>query len=309
LEDGFRRHRIAVAHSHEFSMAVYGAWAARRAGIPHLITMHGSRYYAGRLRRRAALRGGIAISGRTVAVSNSLARHICRDLWIRRSQITLIPNGVPPVCSEPASLRQELRLGPADRLLVSIGNLYPVKGHRYLVDALALLADRYPGVHLAIAGRGDEADALISQAALHGLASRVHLLGLRADIPTILGAADIFVLPSVSEALPLALLEAMFAGRPIVATDVGDVSAVLAHGNAGVLTEPRNAAALAAAIDTLLKDPDRARYFGSRARSRALAEYTLSRMAERYAAVYIALVGCSPRSGAHTPVFQTLSPA
>jgi glycosyltransferase involved in cell wall biosynthesis len=301
LERGFHRHRISVAHSHEFSMAVYGAWAARRAGIPHVMTMHGSRYYAGRLRRRVALRAAAALSGETIAVSDSLARQICQDLWIRRAHVRAIPNGVRPVFAEPALLREELRLGPADHLIVSVGNLYPVKGHRYLVDALALLADNHPSLHLAIAGRGGEADSLTSQAARHGLASRVHLLGLRADVSAILGAADMFVLPSVSEALPLALLEAMFARRPIVATDVGEVSAVLAHGRAGIVVEPRSAGALASAIETLLNDPSRARELGSRARARALAEYTLSRMAERYATVYTALLARGPYPVADHP--------
>ena len=80
LHQAFRRHRIAIAHSHEFSMAVYGAWAAWRHGIPHIITMHGGRYYAGRLRRRLALRAAVAMSARTVAVSAPLAS--AASAWI-----------------------------------------------------------------------------------------------------------------------------------------------------------------------------------------------------------------------------------
>jgi glycosyltransferase involved in cell wall biosynthesis len=286
LAAALRRHRITLAHSHEFSMAVCGAWACRRAGIPHVITMHGGRYYAGRLRRRLGLRAAFALSGRTVAVSSRLAAQLSRDLWMRPSRIATIPNGVRPVPGYRFPVRDQLRLGPRDRLLVAVGNLYPVKGHQHLIDALALLAGRYPDVHLAISGRGDLADALAARAGAHNLSSRVHFLGLRPDVSDILAAADIFVLPSLSEGLPLALLEAMFAGCAIVATNVGDVGVALGDGEAGVLVEPGDAAALAAAINGLLSNPDRARDLGRRAARRAAAEYDITHMVRRYVSTY-----------------------
>jgi glycosyltransferase involved in cell wall biosynthesis len=101
-----------------------------------------------------------------------------------------------------------------------------------------------------------------------------------------LAAADIFVLPSLSEGLPLALLEAMFAGRPIVASDVGEVRAALAQGTAGVVVGPGNPGALAAALDRLLSNPQEAGSLGARAAAQARAEYDLSRMVHRYVGVY-----------------------
>jgi glycosyltransferase involved in cell wall biosynthesis len=291
LAAGFRRHRIDIAHSHEFSMAVYGAWASWLAGVQHVITMHGSRYYAAQLRRRVAMRSAIAISGRTIAVSNPLADHLSRDLHVRRSQIATILNGVRRMPTGPAMLRDELALEAGDRLIVAVGNLYPVKGHQHLIDALALLAERHPTAHVAISGRGELADALSSRAQAAGIGNRVHLLGLRSDVPAVLQAADLFVLPSLSEGLPLALLEAMFAGRPIVATNVGDVSVALADGDAGVLVEPGSAPALARAIDALLTNRDQASELGARASRRAAAEYDLSQMVRRYSAVYDSLLG------------------
>ena len=297
LEHALRRHRVAVAHSHEFTMAVYGAWAARRAGIPHVITMHGGPYYAARLRRRVALRTAIAVSARTVAVSLPLARHLSRNLWIRPSRILTIPNGVRHVRPEQVTLRDELALRPADRLLVSVGNLYPVKGHLHLVDALARLAERHPQLHLAIAGRGELEGALATRARDHGLQGRVHLLGLRSDIPALLAAADVFVLPSLSEGLPLALLEAMFAGCPIVASDVGEVGVALAGGRAGVLVEPGHPEALATAIEGLLNDPNRARALAESAGRRAAAEYDVAQMSRRYLETYHQVL--RPRGDSH----------
>jgi glycosyltransferase involved in cell wall biosynthesis len=286
LTVAFRRHQIDVAHSHEFSMAVYGAAAAWRAGVPHVITMHGSRYYAGRLQRRVAMRAAIALSGQTVAVSHRLADHMSRDLLVRRSRIAMISNGVRALPPDRITLRDELQLASTDRLLVSIGNLYPVKGHQHLIEAMSLLSRRHPTLHLAIGGRGDLAERLTVFAHDHGCANRVHLLGLRSDVAALLAAADVFVLPSLSEGLPLALLEAMFAGCPIVASDVGEVGATLGHGGAGVLVAPGNPAALAAALDVLLTNPTRARELGERARRRAAAEYDVSQMVRRYSSTY-----------------------
>jgi len=310
LADGFRRHRIDLAHSHEFSMAVYGAWGSWLAGVHHVITMHGSRYYAARLRRRLAMRAAVALSGRTVAVSRPLAEHISEDLHIDRARIDTILNGVRAPRPTQSSLRAELRLERGDRLIVSVGNLYPVKGHQYLIEALNLLGPHHQDVHLAISGRGDTADTLIAQARSLGLTHRIHLLGLRSDVPAVLAAADMFVLPSLSEGLPLALLEAMFAGCPIVASDVGDVSVALAQGEAGILVAPGHAAALARALDLLLSDPARARQLGERARRRASAEFDVSQMVRRYRAVYDDLLGRATMESHLAPVADPpLSPS
>ena len=293
LAEAFRRHRVAVAHSHEFAMGVYGAWASWLVGIPHVVTMHGGRYYAERLRRRVALRAAAAVSAQMVAVSMTCARDISRGLGIRRSRIRMIPNGVRFTPPQRVTLREELQLGPDDRLVVAVGNLYPVKGHVNLIDALGLIASRHPNLHVAIGGRGALADSLMARARAYDLQHRVHLLGLRSDVSAVLAAADIFALPSLSEGMPLALLEAMFARCPIVASDVGDVSVALENGLDGLLVPPGDPLSLAEAIDRLLTHPAEAHALGERAARRARAEYDLSRMVDRYVGVYeSALVHC-----------------
>ena len=294
-----RRHAIDVAHSHEFSLAVYGSWASWQAGVQHVITMHGSRYYADRLRRRLAMRAAVANSGRVVAVSHQLADDMSRDLKVARAAIEIIPNGVRrAAAAAPPTLRDELGLRPDDRLLVSVGNLYPVKGHRHLIDAVALLTPHYRSLHLAICGRGDADHALTAQARALGIADRVHLLGLRSDIPNVLASADIFVHPSLSEGLPLALLEAMFAARPIVATDVGEVATVLANG-AGVVVQPGSAPALAFAVNRLLGRPELARTMADRAFRSACDEYDVSRMVDRYQSLYLQVLRQSQAAQFH----------
>jgi glycosyltransferase involved in cell wall biosynthesis len=272
-------------------MGVYGAWASWLAGIPHIVTMHGGRYYADRFRRRLALRAAAAASVQMIAVSLSCAQDISRGLAIRLSRIRMIPNGVRFVPPQRVTLREELGLKASARLVVAMGSLYPVKGHEHLIDAFALIADRYPELHIAIGGRGELEESLISRARLHGLKERVHLLGLRSDVSAVLAAADIFALPSLSEGLPIALLEAMFARCPIVASDVGDVSVALDRGRAGLLVPPADPASLAAAIAQLLANPDHAHTLGERAEQRARSEYGLSLMVDRYVDVYKCALG------------------
>src|SRR5256712_11112505 len=132
-------------------------------------------------------------------------------------------------------------------------------------------------------GRGQMVDALSARARGLGLADRVHLLGLRSDVAAILAVADVFALPSLSEGLPLALLEAMFAGCPIVASDVGEVGVALAHGEAGVLVEPGNPQALAAALARVRRDPPAARHPGQRAACPPAPEHGPSPMVRRSA--------------------------
>jgi glycosyltransferase involved in cell wall biosynthesis len=142
---------------------------------------------------------------------------------------------------------------------------------------------------------------LIAQARAQGIGHRVHLIGLRPDVAAVLAAGDVFVLPSLSEGLPLALLEAMFAGRAIVASDVGEVGAALDHGRAGLLVPPGNAAALAAALDGILTHSDRARALGRQAQARAAAEYDASNMVRRYRSMYDELLADDP------PLMTTLA--
>jgi glycosyltransferase involved in cell wall biosynthesis len=301
LGDLLRRHRVDLAHSHEFTMAVYGAWAARRAGIPHLFTMHGGRYYAERLRRRIALRVAATWSGSVVAVSENLSAHLRRDLWLRASRVTTIPNGARGTPGVRSVLREELNLANSDRLAVAVGNLYPVKGHAYLLEALGLLASRHPNLHVAIAGRGEREGELRARAKALDLGDRFHLLGLRADIGNVLAGADVFVLPSLSEGVPLALLEAMLAARPIIATAVGEVPTVLEGGRRGVLVAPGDAEALARALEDLALDPVRASRLSAAAAQRATEEYSFERMIERYVALYTTLLGAAHRAD---PVLQ-----
>jgi glycosyltransferase involved in cell wall biosynthesis len=270
-------------------MSALAGIACWRRGVPHVFTLHGSRYYADRLDRRLTMAWAGRAAHQVVAVSDAQALDMARDLWLSRERIRVIPNGIPPVPAVAPSLRAELGLAPEARLVVAVGNLYPVKGHAHLLRAVAALPPELRQmVHVAIAGRGDEGPSLTALAAELGLPGQLHLLGLRDDVANVLRSATVFALPSLSEALPLALLEAMRAGVPVVASAVGEIPAVLEHGKAGLLARPGDPGELASALRTLLSDPTLARALVDRAQHVVLERYAIERMAERYLSVYAA---------------------
>lgn len=280
-----RDFRADVVHSHEFTMAIYGAAAAKRANARHVITMHGGLYYTNAWRRRAALRWAARRSAALVGVSHATASALQHNLGIDKSKVHVVPNGIPLRTGIRARLRGELALEPGELLIVSVGNLYAVKGHAVLIDALARLRE-HTGWRLAIAGRGEEEPRLRAQAAALAIGDRVHLLGFRDDVADILAAGDVFTMPSLSEGLPLALVEGMSFGLPVVVTRVGGVPEVVTDGVEGLIVPPSDAGALASALGELLDDVPRRQQMGAAARTRAIRDYALSTMADRYERLY-----------------------
>ena len=295
-----RRTSPLVVHSHEFTMSVLGSAACWRLKLPHIITMHGGRYHATRPYRRVALGVAARCASRIVAVSQTFAERLAKDLLLRTARIHVVHNGIPPIPHVVPTLRAELGLPAGAPLVLAVGNLYPVKGHAHLLRAVASLPMPLRNqLHVAIAGRGEEEQTLRSLAAALGIESRIHLLGLRTDIPNLLRSATLFVLPSLSEALPLALLEGMRAGLPVIASRVGEIPAVLQFGKAGILVAPGDATDLARALSVVLTDPGRARALADHGERVAAEYYSIEQMADRYRDVY-ARAGMGP-ARTHTP--------
>jgi glycosyltransferase involved in cell wall biosynthesis len=240
------------------------------------------------------LRWASRASGGVVAVSKPTRNELQRFLGTSR-RIDVVANGVPRREGSRESIRRELAIGADEVLIVAVGNLYPVKGHEILLRALAGMAG-VPPWRLAIAGRGQEQARLRALAEASGGAARVHLLGYRADVPDILAAADIFAMPSLSEGLPLAIIEAMFAARPIVASRVGGIPDAVEDGREGLLVAPGDSAALGHALERLLASPALRTSLGAAAQRRAEAEFTTARMTDRYEQIYRSLLGSPARA-------------
>lgn len=287
-----RDHDLDLLHSHEFTLAVNGAVASRLGGCAHVITMHGGLYFADRLRRRLALRAASALSDSTVAVSHFSRRVVADRLSIAEDGLEVVHNGVSPLLGSADEVRRELGCGVDDVLILAVGNLYPVKGHGFLVDAVGNLLQTSPArVILAIAGRGEQEAVLRAQASALGLDDSVRLLGFRSDIPDLLAAADVFAMPSLSEGLPMAILEAMFAGKAIVASEVGGIPELIQDGVQGILVPASDAGRLTAALRTLVLDGDLRRRMGAAAAERAEGAFSTRAMGARYLDIYRAAVG------------------
>lgn len=283
-----REQRIDIVHSHEFTMAVYGAAAARWIGVPHVITWHGSQTAMDALRRRMALRWAFRQSRSVVAVSQSTHADLVERLGVTPSNLTTIPNGIAFHAGVRDPLRRTLGLTPDDVLIVAVGNLVPRKGHHVLLQALAALPPDAAAArwHVAIAGGGEAEGSLREFSAAAGIAERVHLLGHRGDVADILAAADIFTMPSLWEGLPVAMLEAMFAGRPIVASGVSGIPEAITSAEEGSLVPPGDPTLLAAALAPLITDAGRRARMGAAARERAEARFSVRMMVDDYLQAY-----------------------
>jgi glycosyltransferase involved in cell wall biosynthesis len=277
-----------AVHSHEFTMAVYGCAAARWLRVPHVVTMHGDQGVTRAWRRRAALRWAFRHSRAAVAVSEHTRRAMEQRLGLRPHALGVVYNGIPVPAGRREPVRRELGLAEGELLVLAVGSLRPNKGHRVLLEALAPLrgGEGVAPWRLAIAGQGEERDALARRAGELGIAERVHLLGQRDDVADVQAAADVFAMPSYAEGLPLALLEAMFAGAAIVASGVGGIPEAVSDGTEALLTAPGESGALRSALARLLSDPPLRQRLGESARRRAHAEFRIERMADRYEALY-----------------------
>lgn len=207
----------------------------------------------------------------------------------------VIENGVSVAMDEERARAARAELGLSDEpLVVHVGNIRPHKGHQNLTEAAVRLFAGHPTVHIVSIGGekfpGD-LERVRNEAARLGVADRLRFLGSRPDALDFVAAADMFVNPADVEGLPVAILEALAMGKPVVATAVGGVPSVVIDGETGRLVPPKDPAALADAILDVLGDPERLISLGKRGRELVEERYGLARMIERYEAVYRDVIG------------------
>ena len=215
-----------------------------------------------------------------VTVGRRSADELVAVTGLKRKALTTIYNGVPDLPLEPVGR-------PPSFVIGSLGRFHRQKGYDVLIDALALLG----GVTLVLVGGGEERGALVDHAAQVGVGDRLVVQGWTHEARRQMTGFDVFVLPSRFEAFPLTILEAMLAGIPVVATDVGSVAEAVVDGSTGLLVPPGDAVALASAIARLRDDPGLRQRMGERGRRRALDLFTDASMAARYEALYVEILG------------------
>ena len=225
------------------------------------------------------------------AVSRHTAAHpIAPDF---RDKTVVIHNGVECASVQPDRDNRRRLAGVASRFVgVMPASLKPIKGHRVLLESIAILKQRNIPVTMLLAGEGPEDAALRRRASELALTDQdVQFLGFRADIPALLDLADFMVLPSLSEGLPLSILEAMSQGTPVVASAVGGIPEVITDAVNGLLVPPSDPDRLAGAIGTLFENPDLRRRVVAEARRTAESDFSFDTMRQRYEGLYLRLVG------------------
>lgn len=209
---------------------------------------------------------------------------------VRKERINLIENGIDVSRfnskEKDKGLLKRLGLAHGCKVIGTVGRLSEEKGHTYFLKAAKKIMDSFGDCFFLIVGEGPLRKDLEGEARMLGINDRVVFTGKRNDIPELLSVMDIFVLPSLTEGQPVALLEAMASGRAIAATDVGDVRKILKDGELGLIVPPKNPGALAEKILLYLNDKDRAKDSGLNAHSEALEKYSSARMAGEYLRVY-----------------------
>ena len=264
----------------------FGLLAAKRARVPVIVATAQLFMELDRSRpwHRAEQRLMAACVDRYLAVSDEVAERLQSSLRISARKIEVVRNGIPLdrfAGATPGALARTL---PGDErpLVLTVARLDLQKGHTYLLQAAALVPDAV----FALVGEGDQRAALEAQARGLGIQDRVLFLGHRTDIPELLAACDLFVLPSLFEGFPLSVLEAMAAGKAVIASDIGGTDEAVVHRETGILVPPGDAAVLAGAIRTLLGDSGMARRFGQAGQTKALREFSAERMVRRVSEIY-----------------------
>lgn len=298
-----RTQNIELVHSHGYKSDIYAWLAARRAGLPLLATSHLW------TRQTAAVRFYEFLDARVlrtfdaaVAVSDRIAADLCHA-HVPGQKIRIIDNGIDlhPFDSAVPVLKPELSVG--DRLLIgTVGRLVSQKGMPFFLQAAQHLLKQFSNLQFVLVGDGPERAKLEQMAKDLDLGTKVSFTGARSDMANVYASLNIFVLASISEGLPMALLEAMASGVPVVATEVGAIPKVIVPGKNGMLVHPGDAAELAQAIACYVRDPVLRDRLSRNARRDVHERFSSQVMTENYCKLYEQLI--EKRTGALNAVSQ-----
>ena len=299
LASFLRRERIDILHAHLFEPSVIGLQAAMLARTPYrVMTRHYSNYHT-RIDKHFHVKLDqlcTRLSHRVIAVSRHTAEHMIHDEGASADKIRTIHNGIDfgrvRLSGDDAVSRVRREFNAEDAfLLLVVGRLHPEKGYEYLFEAMADIVRRVRrNVLLLIAGKGTFEEEFRARVRSLGIDSNVRFLGFRADIPDLMAASDLVVLPSVAEAFGLVLTEALYLGTPVVATRVGGIPEIVDDGTDGVLVPAGDSRSLADAIVTLLKDEGKRRGMAGKGRTKVIERFQFETMVRAYEGVYEELI-------------------
>jgi glycosyltransferase involved in cell wall biosynthesis len=280
-----RREEIDVIHSHNVAPWLYGGIAARLAGAAVCHTEH-SNLFANQKALKRAERGLGYLTRAVIADGEDVRRQLIDEQGLSPRKVVTIYNGVDTTLygqsGDRAALRKTAGIAADAIVIGTVARQEPVKDQATLIRAFAEVSAAEPLAHLALLGDGSQRQALEKQVADAGLTKKVTFLGRRADVAALLPMYDVFALSSVSEGLPLTVLEAMAAALPCVSTAVGAVPEAIVEGETGLLVPVDDAPKMAAAFTRLVRDPALRTRMGAAGQVRARAMFDLRVMTRRY---------------------------
>jgi glycosyltransferase involved in cell wall biosynthesis len=283
------RQRIDILHAHDFYSGLLGATAARLAGV-RVIACQRHLMLSDRRVHELGTKLIHRLAHRLLVNSEAIRDRIIDHDSATPGKIRVIKNGILEVTESRRDAREQLcrDLGIESnaKLIGTVARLQPVKGHRFLIEAAAMVLRNRPDAHLVLVGDGPLRTEIEAQCAGLGISNRVHLLGDRTDVTQLVSAFDLLVLASLHEGLPNAVMEAMAARVPVVATAVGGTRELIEDGVTGYLVPPANSQALADRIGFALGDQENHAEIISAARRRVTSEYGIGRMVESVESLY-----------------------
>ena len=286
---------IRLIHSHEFAMNLYGCVLSQLCRIPCVTTVHGKNYYPDKWYRRLIYRY-VSKHSVLIAVSRDIEKFLIETVGVKSSNVRVIQNGIDlqkfEACKATRNAVRE-KLGIADNrfLIGAVGNLYPVKGHTYLLDAAAIVCRAHPDATFIVAGRGGLEEELKQKAVSLGLEKNFLFLGYRDDVDDLLQAMDVFAMSSLSEGMPVSILEAMAARTPVISTDVGGISEVIRHRETGLLTPAASPKGLAEGILSYMENDELRHAVTENAYQSVCQGHSMTAMMEAYEELYAELCG------------------
>lgn len=293
-----RREKPDIVHSQSWS-GIDTAIARLIGGRVHLVhSEHGRNFphlESEPTTRRIARRALYHFADKVFAVSNEVRDHYCRQTGYSPERMSVIPNGIDVSRIDEADgggAREEFGIAGDDFVIGTVARLDATKDTITLARAFAKLHQSHhnPKFKLLIVGDGSERAKLEAFAADQGLTTSVIFAGLRQDVPRLLKAMNVFALSSLSEGMPITVLEAMAAGLPVVATKVGALPDLAEEGLTGFLVEPEQPEAIAERLAELLANPELAKSFGAEARRKVEREFGIDLMLRRYAELYTSVL-------------------
>lgn len=281
---------ITVVHSHLLDSNFYGAMAAALAGVVHVGTEHGDVHHTqGKKLLHSKLRLISWCGSRLTAVSEFSRKHLL-ELGFPSSKLSVVGNPLSDTAESSTTsrkdMRTELSIPPHEWVWAHVANLRPVKDQRTLLRGFAESLRHAPDQTLLLIGDGPERPALEALATELGLGIKLKFCGFREDVASYLGTSDGFILSSLSEALPMSLLEAAQSGLVLIASSVGGIPEVIRDGETGFLFPAGDSNALGALMTKVVSAPNEARESANRARREVLEKFSLDRVLNQYLALY-----------------------